>query len=90
MPPTAWATACTSLNLATGEMRALDGAAKDYDGLAWGTDSTRLAVLRGEKPEGKVEKENMLLAWTDGGAAQAASRRMGSREGRRRSRKASC
>ena len=58
------------LNLGTGEMRALDGAAKDYDGLTWATDSTRLAVLRGEKPEGKVEKDNTLLAWTDGGAAQ--------------------
>jgi dipeptidyl aminopeptidase/acylaminoacyl peptidase len=58
------------LNLGTGEMRALDGAAKDYDGLTWATDSTRLAVLRGEKPEGKVEKENTLLAWTDGGTAQ--------------------
>ena len=58
------------LNLGTGEMRALDGAAKDYDGLTWAADSTRLAVLRGEKPEGKVEKENALLAWTDAGAAQ--------------------
>jgi dipeptidyl aminopeptidase/acylaminoacyl peptidase len=59
-------------NLATGETRALDGTAKDYDGLAWGDSSTRLAALRGEKPEGKTEKENVLLAWTDAGAPQPA------------------
>ncbi len=57
-------------NLATGETRALDGAAKDYDGLSWGDASMRLTALRGEKPEGKAERENVLLAWTDASAAQ--------------------
>jgi dienelactone hydrolase len=58
-------------SLTTGDTRALDGSAKEYDGLAWGDSSTRLAVLRGEKPEGKAEKANVLLAWTDAGATDA-------------------
>ena len=57
-------------NLATGETRALDGAAKDYDGLSWADASMRLTALRGEKPEGKAERENVLLAWTDASVAQ--------------------
>ena len=55
-------------NLMTGDTRALDGSAKEYDGLAWGDASTRLAALRGEKPDGKTEKANVLLTWTDAGA----------------------
>ncbi len=58
-------------NLATGDTRALDGSAKEYDGLAWGDASTRLAALRGEKPDGKTEKANVLLTWTDAGASDA-------------------
>ena len=58
-------------NLATGDTRALDGSAKEYDALAWGDGSTRLAVLRGDKPDGKTEKANVLLTWTNAGAADA-------------------
>jgi len=58
-------------NLATGDTRALDGSAKEYDALAWGDGSTRLAVLRGDKPDGKTERANVLLTWTNAGAADA-------------------
>ncbi len=52
-------------NLATGEMRALDNAAKEYDALSVRDDSKAILVLRGEKPAGKELKENTLVIWTD-------------------------
>jgi dienelactone hydrolase len=56
-------------NPSTGETRALDSSAMDYDGLVWRGESTALAVLRGEKPKGKDLKESALLTWTDATSA---------------------
>lgn len=56
-------------NPSTGEVRALDSAAMEYDGLVWRAESTALAVLRGEKPKGKDLKENTLITWDDARAA---------------------
>ena len=70
------------VNLASGAMRALDSGANDYDGLTWGDGSTHLAALRGEKREGKAEKQNVLLAWTDAGIAAEPDGRVRSVEGR--------
>jgi acetyl esterase/lipase len=58
------------VNLVTNETRALDSRAMEYDGLSWRADSTSLVALRGEKPRGKEQKENVLLAWTDATATQ--------------------
>ncbi len=51
--------------LATGAVRVLDTATKEYDALTWRADSKDLLVLRGEKPAGKDLKENTLLVWKD-------------------------
>jgi len=58
-------------NLATGETRALDTKPMKYDGLAWRDSSDDLVALRGEKPRGEEQRENVLLAWTGAGSAQA-------------------
>jgi dipeptidyl aminopeptidase/acylaminoacyl peptidase len=42
----------------------LDAASSEYTQFAWSEDGTALAALRGTKPEGKVHRENVLLAWT--------------------------
>jgi len=52
------------VNLASGETKALDGAAKIYDQLQWGTDGANLAVLRGTKAASKKQRDNILLAWS--------------------------
>ena len=66
-----------------------DGAAKDYDGLTWATDSTRLAVLRGEKPKARSRRTTRS---SRGPTPAPHSRRRSSGIRRRtpRSRKASC
>ncbi len=51
------------LSPATGETRALDTAAADYDQLVWSGDGANLAVLRGDKKQEMTQKENLLLAW---------------------------
>ncbi len=53
------------LKLTTGETRVLDSKPEEYAGLAWRDSSASLAVLRGEKPKGKEQRENILLAWPD-------------------------
>ncbi len=57
------------VNLATGETRALDSKPMEYAGLVWRDSSSSLAVLRGETPKDKQQRENALLAWPDAGAA---------------------
>jgi len=44
-----------------------------YQGLAWTEDGTALAVLRGTKPEGKVQRENELLTFAGVAPAVAGS-----------------
>ena len=55
------------MTLASGEQKMLDAAAADYDQLTWSSEGTNLAVLRGDKPKGKAQKENV--------AARVAERR---------------
>jgi len=52
------------VDLASGETRTLDGATQTYDQLQWSSDGASLAVLRGTKPTGKIQRENVLLAWS--------------------------
>ena len=53
------------LELATGRMRSLDSDALTYEHLTWNEEGTALAFLRGEVPEGKVERANDLLVLRD-------------------------
>jgi hypothetical protein len=53
------------IDLTSGETKPLNSAAADYDQLAWSDEGSHLAVLRGDKPRGKKQKETALLAWTD-------------------------
>jgi len=52
------------IDLATGARRGLDNAAERYAQLTWSEDGTALAALRGTTPDGKVERENAVLAVT--------------------------
>lgn len=52
------------LDLATGARRALDNALDRYSRLTWSEDGTALAVLRGATPDGMVERENAVVAFT--------------------------
>ena len=51
------------VDLATGSRRGLDNAKERYARLTWSEEGDALAVLRGEKPEQKVERENVLIAF---------------------------
>lgn len=55
------------MTLDSGDQQTLDAAAADYEQLAWSEKGTHLAVLRGDKPRGKAQRENSLLAWTNVG-----------------------
>ncbi len=52
------------VELATGARRGLDNAAERYARLTWSEDGRAIAVLRGDTPEGKVERANAVLAFT--------------------------
>lgn len=52
------------IDLATGSRRGLDNAKERYARLTWSEDGDALAVLRGEKPEGKLQRANSLVAYT--------------------------
>src|SRR6185436_17339133 len=54
----------------SGETRALNSAAADFDQLAWSDEGANLAVLRGEKQRANRQKDNTLLAWTEVGTPQ--------------------
>ena len=53
------------LDLATGSRRGLDNAKERYARLTWSEEGDALAVLRGDKQEEKVERENSLIAFRD-------------------------
>jgi len=55
------------MTLEIGDQRTLEAATADYDQLAWSEKGANLAVLRGEKPTGKVQRANVLLTWRDVG-----------------------
>ena len=59
------------MNLANGEQRTLDSATADYDQLAWSEKGADLVVLRGDKPRGKAQRENVILTWRQVGTPQA-------------------
>ncbi len=61
------------MTLSTGEAQTLDAAAADYDGLAWSSEGTHLAVLRGDKPRGKAQRANVVLTWRNAGTPQMQS-----------------
>jgi len=52
------------VDLETGARRALDNAKERYTGLTWSEEGNGAAVLRGEIPEKKTERENTLVAFT--------------------------
>jgi dipeptidyl aminopeptidase/acylaminoacyl peptidase len=49
------------VELATMRVQPLNTGDFLYQGLAWSEDGTALAVLRGTKPQGKIQRENVLL-----------------------------
>ena len=60
------------IDLASGQTRTLVSSTNDFDGLAWSDKGTSLAVLRGDKAKGNKQKDNILLAWVNAGAPNAA------------------
>ncbi len=61
-------------DLRTGVRRALDNAKERYARMTWSEEGAGLAVLRGETPEKKVERENTLLAFTGLGTSDVRQR----------------
>jgi dienelactone hydrolase len=53
------------LELATNRITPLDTDQRIYSQLAWNEEGTGLAVLKGEVPEGKTQRDNLLLVWRD-------------------------
>jgi dipeptidyl aminopeptidase/acylaminoacyl peptidase len=60
-----------AMDLSTGATRALDSSAEQYDSLIWAENSKALAVLRGDTPRGKTQRENVLVTWADASASAA-------------------
>lgn len=56
------------MTVGSGEQRMLDAATADYEQLTWSSEGANLAVLRGDKARGKVQKDNILLAWRNVGS----------------------
>lgn len=52
------------MELATGARRALDNSKERYARLTWDEEGTSIAALRGMKPDGMVERENTLVAFS--------------------------
>src|SRR5580765_1014134 len=59
------------MTLSSGDQKMLDAAAADYDQLVWSDEGANLAVLRGDKARGKLQKDNVVLAWTGVGTGTA-------------------
>lgn len=55
------------MTLANGEQRTLDAAEAEYSQLTWSEDGAHLAVLRGDKPKGKVQRDHVVLSWRNAG-----------------------
>jgi hypothetical protein len=54
-----------TMTMKSGEQTMLDGAVADYAQLTWSRKGTNLLALRGDKARDKVQKDNVLLAWTN-------------------------
>lgn len=62
------------IELSTGIRRPLDNDNLEYSQMTWNEEGTALAVLKGEKEEGNVQKDNTLVAFTQtGGRRQSRS-----------------
>ena len=59
------------MNMSSGDTRALNSSALEYDQLAWSDEGGNLAVLRGEKAKDMKQRDNALLAWTGAGTPNA-------------------
>ena len=57
------------VDLASGARRGLDNSKLRYARLAWSEDGSALAALRGERPEGRAERANELVAFRGVGRA---------------------
>jgi hypothetical protein len=55
------------MTLEDGAQQTLDAAPADYDQLAWSEDGAHLAALRGKKPAGQAQRQNVVLTWRDAG-----------------------
>lgn len=62
------------IDLATGARRALDNSGDRYARLTWSEDGTALAALRGSTPDGMVERENRLVAFSGIASGAAPTR----------------
>lgn len=60
------------LNPTSGDTRALNTSAADYDQLGWSDDGGNLVVLRGDKAKDMRQKANTLLAWKNVAAGSPA------------------
>ena len=60
------------LDLAKGTITSLSSSALEYNQLSWNRDGNAIAVLKGEKPKGMVQRENALLAVTAIGTPKQA------------------
>ena len=54
-----------TMTIKTGEQSMLDGAPADYAQLSWSRKGTNLLALRGDKARDRVQKDNVLLTWTN-------------------------
>jgi len=57
--------------LRAGMITPLDATSNGYRQLTWNRAGNALAVLRGEKPDSQLHRQNTLLAWTGVGTARA-------------------
>ena len=62
------------VTLADGSRRALENAKERFSSLTWSEDGSAVAVLRGTTPDGKVERENAVVAFT--GVGRGSPRRV--------------
>lgn len=62
------------MDLSSGARRPLDSSNDRYARLTWSEDGRSLAALRGSTPDGKVERENRLLAFSGIGSGAQPGR----------------
>ncbi len=69
------------IELETGARRTLDNARDHYTRLAWHDDGDRLAVLRGQTPDGREERDNTLVVMSDLDTTSPESREITAADG---------
>ncbi|MDC0160664.1 prolyl oligopeptidase family serine peptidase [Gemmatimonadales bacterium] len=63
------------IDLSNGARRGLDNSKARYSNLIWSNDGQSIAVLRGEVPDGYMERKNSLLTFSDIGAGRTPQRK---------------